>query len=455
MKRPVLLLGLAAAFSLPAAESRPNILFLLADDLGWGDLSCHGHPAFRTPHLDRLAREGADFHQFNVASPVCSPSRVAFMTGRFPARISVHHAIGGISKNLETGSADWLDPAAPSLPRLLRDAGYATGHFGKWHLCSSQAEEAPLPEAYGLDEAALIDGTSPRRSEGHIDYHEVFEAAADFVRRNRGRPFFAKVWMHETHLAHHPSEDSMRELGELGERERVYAAVVRDADRGVGRILDLLDELGLAESTLVIFSSDNGPENTHPSQKEMRGGYGGYYSVGEPGGKGRKRSLHEGGVRVPLLARWPGRIPAGHVDTDSVLAAVDFLPTLCAAAGVDLAEEAAGDGENVLSVWLGERRERSKPLFWDWRGTDRPETNWPRGAVREGAWKLLVDDADRAELYRVDEDRLEERDLATAHPEIVSALRAKLERWRTGLPREPDPATLSRLRERRGAGAGR
>ena len=434
------------------AEARqPSIVFLLADDLGWGDLSCHGSTFIETPNIDRLARDGTDFRQFYTTSPVCSPSRAGFMTGRFPARFGIRSAIGGVRKNADIRQVDWLDPDAVLLPRLLKDAGYVTGHLGKWHLQSGQADDAPLPSAYGIDEHALFAGTAHPNAEKTIEHNEIWGAAVDFIRRHRAVPFFLNVWMHETHLAHYPSEESLRANRDLDERQRIYAAVAADADRGVGAILAALKELGLEQDTIVVFSSDNGPENTHGTMKEMRGGYGGYYSVGETGGKkGRKRSLHEGGVNTPFIVRWPGHVPAGRVDKTTCLSATDLLPTICAAVGVSLPNDYAGDGENMLPAWRGTKTKRTKPIFWDWNGTNRPPTNWPRWAVRDGDWKLLVtDDGDRVELYHIAEDRAEANDLAVRHPELVKQLTARLESWKATLPKNPPAEFLSSKRRTR------
>jgi arylsulfatase A-like enzyme len=444
-----LAIGLPAASDAQQPAQRPNVVFLLADDLGWGDLSCHGSSFIKTPHIDRLAQEGTDFQCFNVTSPVCSPSRVGFMTGRFPARFGVRTAIGGVSKNREAGQVDWLDPKADTLPRLLQSAGYVTGHVGKWHLNSGQADDAPLPAAYGIDEHALFAGTAHPNVEKTITHSEIWEAAIDFLRRHRAEPFYLNVWMHETHLAHYPSPESLQANAALDERQRIYAAVARDADQGVEKILAAVQELGLENNTLVIFSSDNGPENTHPTMKEMRGGYGGYYSIGETGGrKGRKRSLHEGGISTPFIVRWPGRVPAGRVDSVTRLSATDLLPTVCAAAGIALPAAYEADGENMLAAFQGTEKQRTKPLFWDWSGNDRPSTNWPRWAIHDGDWKLLRDDGQRVELYRLTMDRGEQQNVAAEHPEIVAQLSAKLDAWKATLPKEPPRDCLSRKRAR-------
>src|SRR6186713_3693375 len=183
---------LAAGAERPGAPAgRPNVVFIFADDWGWGDLSGHGHPWLQTPHLDRLAREGTDFHQFNVLNPVCSPSRTAVMTGHFPARYSVHQHFENPTQNHERGMPDWLDARAPTLPRLFQHAGYRTGHFGKWHLTNRQTPGAPRPEAYGYDEAAVFNGGAEWPQAG------VSETAANsvaFIKAHRDRPFFLNVW---------------------------------------------------------------------------------------------------------------------------------------------------------------------------------------------------------------------------------------------------------------------
>jgi len=449
MKR---LLHFACALALLTAAhaaGKPNVIFLLADDLGWGDLSTHGSPFIKTPNIDALAKQGTDFHRFNVASPVCSPSRAGFMTGKFPARFGIRGAIGGIAKNVEWNMVDWLDPKAETLPRLLKGAGYVTGHYGKWHLQSGQADDAPLPAAYGVDEYAFFGNTSHPDGGKTVNYVELWDAAVDFMKRNREKPFYLNVWMHETHLAHHPTEESLKANAHLDERQRIYAAVATDADRGVGKILAALKELGLEENTLVVFSSDNGPENTHATAKKMGGGYGGYYSIGETGGqKGRKRSLHEGGICTPFIVRWSAHVPAGRVDKTTRLSATDLLPTVCAAAGVGLPAGYVGDGENMLEAFKGKETKRTKPLFWDWTGTERPSTNWVRWGINDGDWKLLTDDGQRVELYALGDDRAEEKNVAKENPQIVKQLTAKLDEWKASLPKTPPADCLSKKRQR-------
>ena len=434
----------------PAApEAKPNIVFIFADDWGWGDLSCHGNTWLKTPHLDQLASEGIDFHQFNVLNPVCSPSRTAATTGMYPARFCIHqHFAPHI--NVNRGMPDWLDPKAPTLARFLKNAGYRTGHFGKWHLTDAGDTEAPAPVAYGFDEWAVF--TGPGEEAG---FHDTAGNAVRFIRENKNRPFYVNVWIHESHLPHVPTKESLERWKNLDEQKRVYAAVITDGDNEVGAVLDALQETGVADNTIVIFSSDNGPERTGGKRQQIdvnaihntrRSGYGGYYSVGETGGlRGRKRSLFEGGVRVPFIVRWPGHAPAGETNDKTVLSAVDLLPTLCAAAGVTLPEDYRGDGENLLAAFNGKEVSRTKPILWEWRGTGPEPDWWPRLAVREGDWKLAMTyDAKRVELHQLIGDRAEAHDSAKEHPEIVTRLSKLVLDWKTTLPAKPNPDCISK-----------
>ena len=442
---------LATAPESSAAESarRPNIVFIYADDWGWGDLSIHGSTWLKTPHIDQLAREGIDFGQFNVLNPVCSPSRTAAMTGQYPARYSVHQHFATPEQNRTRGMPDWLDPRAPTLPRFLQQAGYRTGHFGKWHLTNRKTPGAPLPSAYGIDDYAVFNGGAdwPAAQVGDTSAN-----TAAFIQANRDRPFFINVWLHEAHTPHAPTTESLAQSQHLDEQKQVYAAVVTDGDNAVGRILAALKTAGVEENTLVIFSSDNGPEHTgrikRPAYYESDSDVTGldtYYSVGETGGlRGRKRNLFEGGVRVPFIVRWPGRAPANLKNDSTVVTAVDLLPTLCAAAGVTLPSDYHGDGENLLGALLGQPVARTRPIFWEWRGNPTEPDGWPRLAVRDGDWKLLLtSDAKRAALHRIPADRAEATDLAREHPAVVNRLTRLALEWQATLPMDPPASGFS------------
>jgi len=451
--RSLFLVSLALLLSVSAVAAGkpmpPNIVFIFADDWGWGDLASHGHPWLKTPHLDRLAREGTDFHQFNVLNPVCSPSRAAAMTGMFPSRFGIHQHFAAPAQNLARTMPDWLDARAPTIARFLQQAGYRTAHFGKWHLTNRNTHGAPAPTAYGFDEFAVFNGGAETAS---ADLHATPENAARFIAANKDRPFYLNVWLHESHLPHVPTKASLEKWQHLDEQKRVYAAVITDGDNAVGRVLDALEAAGVAHNTLVIFSSDNGPETTAAkTQQSSRdddagvAGYGGYYSVGSSGGlRGEKRSLFEGGVRVPFLVRWPGHTPASTINTTTVLTAVDLLPTVCAAAGITLPSDYRGDGENLLAALQGQPVKRTKPVFWAWTGKAADPDWWPRLAVRDGDWKLLLtDSAKRVALHRLSTDRAEAVDVARDHPEIVARLTQLALAWHATLPTTVDPSCIS------------
>lgn len=445
-------LGLFVAMGAIGEVDKPNIVFIFADDWGYGDLGIHGSTFCQTPRLDRMAAEGIDFQDFAVAHPVCSPSRTAVMTGQFPARHSVHQHFATIEHHVRAGMPDWLDPQAPMLPRMLKEAGYATAHFGKWHLCNDLIPDGPMPPAYGYDEfgAFNLPGNAPEQ----MPTREACPRAADFIRRHKDQPFFINLWIHETHTPHYPRPEYREQFKSLDEQKQVYAAVVAEADAGVGLVLDTLKELGLDEKTLVIFSSDNGPEWTG-SQRESDDtatgpGLGTYYSVGETGGlKGKKRSLYAGGVRVPFIARWPGVVPAGRVDRISAICAVDLLPTFLELAGKPLPEGYAPDGVSIVPALKGKSFERGKPIFWEWRPARNHPELWPHLGIRDGQWKLLLNEKlGRAELYDIESDWPEDKDVSRAHPEVVERLRRMISVWRETLPSSPSPDCFSGTRGR-------
>jgi N-acetylgalactosamine-6-sulfatase len=405
-----------------------------------------------------MAREGTDFWSFTVVNPVCSPSRTGIVTGQFPSRWGVHQHFASHSQNVERSMPDWLDPEAPLLPRMLKSAGYRTGHFGKWHLSGGAIRDAPLPKAYGYDEAAVWTGPGRHVFQG-TDYrfdnadgaaHDQVAAswisvaatdhAVQFINAARGQPFYVNLWLHETHHLVSATEADKRPYPDTPEPQRTYYAAVTRADRQVGRILNRLDELGLSENTLVIFSSDNGPENTHPEPGQKF-----YYSVGSTGGlRGRKRSLLMGGVNVPFLVRWPGVVPAGRVDTETALAAVDVLPTLLAAAGIDSPTEYEPDGENMFPALMGQPHRRSKPVFWWWPGKHSGE-DWPAFAMRDGDFMLILDETrERVELYDVVNDRAQSQNLASKYPKRAAQMRISIAQWFQALPKSVDTRLQSR-----------
>ena len=445
----MVLVGLQACIA--AEKPPPNIVFIFADDWGWGDLSVHGSEIYRTPNIDQLAAQGTDFHQFSVNSPVCSPSRAAVMTGHFPERYNIDQHFATMEHHVRSDMPDWLDPAAPMLPRILRDAGYATGHFGKWHLTNVWIEDAPLPDQYGFDEYGAFNLPGE-----NMPTSETADRAVDFIRRHKNKPFFVNVWLHETHTPHYPEQEFLEQFEDLDEAERAYAAIVAAGDRDVGKILSVLSELELSEHTIVIFSSDNGPESPtqskHLDDLSTGPGLGGFYSVGTTGGlKGQKRSLFAGGVRVPFIVRWPGVVAANDVDKTSVLTAVDLLPTFIDIAGADLPTEYASDGESVMDALKGKSFERDKPVYWVWppgEKNQQPDSHyWPHLAYQSGDWKLLVNDRlSKVELYHVLDDWRESNNVSAENPDVVAALLAEMTALRATFPEYPRDGVLSSLR---------
>jgi arylsulfatase A-like enzyme len=426
-----------------SAEDQPNpphILFILADDFGCGDLGCYGGTDVPTPNLDRLAREGIRFTQYYSASPICSPSRCGLITGQFPARWRITSYLQTRAGNRACGQADFLDPAAPSLPRLLKAAGYATGHFGKWHLGGGRdVTDAPKFSAYGYDEHASTyespepdpDITSTKWIWAPTDKVKRWERTAFFVDKtlaflgaHKSQPCFVNLWPDDTHTPWVPNADAPK-----GDTPANFRPVLIEFDLQIGRLLDALREQGLEENTLVIFASDNG---ALPTFKGRRSGI----------FRGSKLSLHEGGIRLPFIARWPGHIPAGRVDEQTVIGAVDVLPTLAAIAHAKLPEGVAFDGENIIAALEGKPITRTKPLLWEYGRNDKsfnypsvPRDRSPNLAVREGNWKLLVNaDGTAAELYDVTTDRSEDTNVAPQHPDIAERLSHLVLDWRKSLP---------------------
>lgn len=436
----------------PPAAAPPNIVFIYADDMGWGDIACHGTSWLETPNLDRLAREGIDFHQFNVLSPVCSPSRAAAMTGRFPSRYCIYTAFGSPESNRAQGMADWLDPKAPTLPRFLQSAGYRTAHVGKWHMGSGDLPGAPAMEEYGIDESMVYHGPGPRLSK-----RQVAKSAVRFIENLQSKqPFFLNVWIPQTHLLLQPSQASMDHFRNLDPRRQVYAATVYEADQTVGRVLEALRAADIEKNTIVLFSSDNGPAGAEwqpqarpprPEDGTVNKGFGIAYSVGSTGGlRGRKAHLYEGGVRTPFLVRWPGKAPAGTVNDTTVFTAVDLLPTLCAAAGMTVPAEYPGDGENLLGALQGEPIRRTTPLFWHVLAgaTNDRSGRRPSLAMRDGDWKLYVSgDGSHPELYDLATDRSESNDVCKQHPDVVGRMTKAMMAWKATLPTKPNPACVA------------
>ena len=457
MKCIVIAIGsLLLAASPAAADTRPNIVFIFADDWGWGDLSCHGHPYVKTPNIDRLATEGTDFHRFTVASGVCSPSRTAVMTGHFPARYNINGHFAWVPSNAKRNMPDWLSPSVPLLPRFLQDSGYATAHFGKWHLSNNMIPDSPLPGEYGYDTYGAFNCAGEQ-----MPVHEDSRHASAFIEKSHrnGKPFFVNLWLHEPHTPFHTVPKYRWRFRDLEERDNIYASVLSHADDRIGEVLDTLDRLKVTDNTLVIFSSDNGPARaSRPTELALMhdtatgAGYGIAGARGITGGrKGYKSALFEGGIGVPFIARWPGKIAAGKVDKTSMVSAVDLLPTFCEVAGVQLPKSYAPDGISQVAALLGDgSAKREKPLFWKmnsrWPNRNQPY-HWVSWAIVDQNWKLMTNaDSSYVELFDIAADPYENSDLKEQKPDIVEQLLSKLTNWKTTLPAEPSGDVFSEER---------
>ena len=460
---PILMvLALTPAICAAAAETKPNIVFIFADDWGWGDLSCHGHPYVKTPNIDRLANEGTDFHRFTVASGVCSPSRTAVMTGHFPARYNIDGHFAWVPSNAKRNMPDWLDPGVVTLPRLLQSAGYATAHFGKWHLANDMIPDSPSPGAYGYDAYGAFNCSGEQ-----MPVHEDAANAIRFIEASKksNEPFFINLWIHEPHTPHHviPRYRWRFKDAGLSENDEIYAAILSHADDRIGEVLEALDRLKLTDNTLVIFSSDNGPARGRAGAElklsydtATGAGYGIAASKGITAGrKGYKAALFEGGINVPFIVRWPGEVAPDKVDNTSMISAVDLLPTLCEIAGAKLPATLKPDGISQLAALRGQSKPgRSKPLFWKVVGRrgkpGAPDAfHWVDYCVVDDQWKLLVDEASSyVELYDIVSDPYEKADLKDRHSDVVRGLRQNLETWKASLPASPDPRSFSSLRSK-------
>jgi arylsulfatase A-like enzyme len=451
----------AASAGSGQAQDRPNILFIFADDWGWGDLSCHGHPYVKTPNIDRLAKEGTDFHRFTVASGVCSPSRTAVMTGHFPARYNIDGHFAWVPSNAKRNMPDWLSPDAPLLPRFLQKAGYATAHFGKWHLANNMIPDSPLPSAYGYDAYGAFNCAGEQ-----MPVHEDAANAIKFIKKSKkdGKPFFINLWLHEPHTPFHTVPKYEWRFRDMeSEADRIYASVLSHADDRVGDVLKALDRLKLTDNTLVIFSSDNGPARaSKPTELALSydtatgAGWGIGAAKGITGGrKGYKGALFEGGVGVPFIARWPGKIAAGKVDKQALLSAVDLLPTFCEVAGVKLPAGYKPDGLSQVAALKGNGSAlRKKPLFWKmgapWPAQKAKPDHWVAYAVVDQNWKLASNrDSKYVELYDLVADPFEKNDLKESKPEVVLSLLDKLEKWKATLPAKPTGKVFSAERAAR------
>lgn len=401
------------------ARARPNLVFIVTDDLGINDLACDGRREHRTPHLDRLAASGTRFTSAYCAQPICSPSRAAILTGRHPARLHLTTFLPGrpdcaSQKLLHPPMLQQLPLEEVTLAEVLKAAGYATACIGKWHL--GGAGFSPLQQGFDVYYAGRA-VTEPSETEGGKGEYDLTRQAIQFIEAHRGKPFFLYLAHNSPHIPY--SARPALVARNQGALEPVYAAVIETLDDTVGLLLDRLEALGLATNTLVIFTSDNGglhvPEGRHPIIT---------HNTPFRAGKG---FLYEGGIRVPLLVRWPGRVPGGRVVSDPMVN-TDWLPTLLELVGLPV--PAGLDGVSLAALLTGRGAAPRRSLFWHFPHYTN-QGSAPAGAVRDGDWKLIEHYEDgRLELFNLAQDMGETTDLAPRYPDRVNQLRARLASWR-------------------------
>ncbi len=438
----LLIAGLLAAH--PAPQAPPNVIFIMTDDMGYGDIGPYGVTDTKTPHLDRLAREGIRLTDAYANGANCSPTRAGFITGRYQQRVGVEAPLRSAHDH-ELG----LAPSDTSLPRLLKAGGYATGLVGKWHL-GFKPEFGP--NAHGFDEffgllAGAVDFYSHRRGDGTPDLYEnttpvqaagylteeITDRSVSFIERHAQGPFFLEVAYNAPHWPFQPPDrrpaDPLAVPNPSGVGDRRlwqreddaepatradYVRMVERADEGVGRILAALDRLGLAANTLVIFTNDNGGE---------------WLSRNDPFSN-RKSTLWEGGIRVPMILRWPGRIPAATTSTQ-VAMTMDLAASIVVASSVSTPEAYRPEGIDILPILAGTAPAVPREIFWRIPGSSAPQK-----AVRSGDWKLLHESGvDR--LFDLRADPGEKHDVAADHPELVRRLKAALAAWEKDVDARP------------------
>lgn len=461
--KALILIGLFSSIilgcSVEKSKPKPNIILVFIDDMGWADFSCFGNIDAQTPNIDKLASEGISFEQFYVNSPICSPSRVAISTGHYPQRYNITSYLASRKANAERGMVNWLDPKAPMLARSLKEAGYATGHFGKWHMGGQRdVTEAPEITAYGFDEsltnfegmgAKLLPLTKNEKGEvGQLRWKTAeklgkpftwmqrseittayIDAAIPFMEKaqKEEKPFYVNIWPDDVHSPYWPPFEEYGLAKEAGKRG-LYLAVLEAMDAQFGKLFDYIkNNENLRENTLILICSDNGPE----------------LGAGRAGNlKGYKTHLYEGGIRSSLVVWGSGFIKEkvrGTRNKESVFSAIDLVPSLLGFTGAAAPENADYDGENKIETILGESTSsRKAPIYYS-RPPDRKNyygfENLPDLAMREGKWKLLCDyDGSRPELYDVLTDPGETNNLAQANNETVGLMTNSLVEWWGSMP---------------------
>lgn len=450
-----------------AQAERPNIILVFIDDMGWGDFSCFGNEDAQTPHIDRLANEGLRFDQFYVNSPICSPSRVAISTGQYPQKWKITSFLSNRDHNKKRGMAQWLAPKAPMLARALQKNGYATGHFGKWHMGGQRnVADAPAISEYGFEQSltnfegmgpkllplTLKPGQDPKkpgRLWGHAEIlgkdvrwmqrskitEGFVDAAIPFIikAQKEKKAFYLNLWPDDVHTPFWPPVDQWKN----GSKRQLFLSVLEEMDRQLGKLFNHIhNDPALADNTLILACSDNGPEQGAGVSGPFRG---------------YKTHLFEGGIRSSLVVWAPNLMNKkvlGTINKKSVFSAIDLVPTLLSLTKTKTPKDANFDGESLPDVLLGKSKaSRKKDLLFR-RPPDRDSfygvKDLPDLAIRSGKWKLLCEyDGSDPLLYDMNKDREEKKNLAERHPKIVEDLAKKVIAWHQSMPPDNGPQMVS------------
>ncbi|WP_417382933.1 sulfatase-like hydrolase/transferase [Gimesia sp.] len=430
-------LFLPAFLSAADTISKPNIVLIMADDLGYGDLSCYGSENCKTPHLDRLAANGMKFTDFHSSGAVCSPTRAGLLTGRYQQRAGIDGVVyADPKKNRHHG----LQKNEITLAQCLQDAGYQTGMFGKWHL-GYQRQYNPTFRGFqqfvgyvsgNVDYFAHLDGTGVfdwwhnaelnREEQGYVT-HLINDYAVEYIRQQREKPFFVYIAHEAVHYPYQGPEDQpirKEGVGDIKSAKRkdianAYREMNTEMDKGIGKLVTVLKELNLTDQTFIFFLSDNGA-NQNGSNGELRG---------------FKGSLWEGGHRVPAIACWPGQIVPGTVCEETVIS-IDLMPTILELANAKVPEGHKLDGVSLVSLLNKQMPLPTRQIFWEYNG---------KSAVRQGPWKLIMNQTRKEpiELYDLSQDLSETKNLADAQPQRVQRMQSALTAWRTDVKQSATP----------------
>jgi len=426
-------------------SNKPNIIFILTDDMGFGDISCF-NGVYKTPNIDKIAKEGRRFTNYYSVSPICSPSRAGFLTGMAPARFNFTTYLDNRKHNKNCEQADFLPVDAPSVARVLHDAGYATGHFGKWRMGGGRdVHTAPSIKKYGFDEYNST-WESPDPDPLITDSNWIWSSTdsikrwnrtayfvdktLQFLKNHKGQPCYIDLWPDDVHTPWVPGDGEVRAYPGGPQEEVSFLAVLKEYDKQMGRLLDGIKELGIDENTIIVFTSDNGPL---PNFRHDRSAY----------MRGSKLSLYDGGTKMPFFIRWPSHIAANTIDSTSVVCSNDLFLSFSKLAGANVPKDYKSDGEEKSAVLLGNPAQRKKDIFWEY-GRNNFSFNYPRDvndkspalAIREDKWKLLMNpDGSKIELYNMLKDRTEKNNLASTQKKLVGELSANLLKWWNNLPK--------------------